>query len=329
MASSSTENQMKKPERTGDSVWKFGYGSNMSQDFIRSKKGLNPLDCCRTILKGYSLSFPEGRGIDFVEPAFATLKKNPDGFVHGVSTLLSLDDANKLDAQEGSYDIAICPSSVYEDQKELYVEVYVPRSPLPFDHPEGCCSVRYRDVLVKGGIENSLDADWIEKLKNLKTYSPCQNILDCRIAQPSPSELPQMTIEELSLHNGEDETKPIYVSSCGYIFETTPMFKVMRGRDITNRNAMHMRGLNLEIHDDNGKSPFPKLSKLSSNELEYALQYRDRFIAKTSGPIAVLKEFWEEQEDSFEGVYKNNTLSLLSDRDNIETSNASQEQVVG
>ena len=83
-----------KRSRSGDSVWKFGYGSNMSVEFMRSKKGLNPLDSHRTILKGFTLSFPEGRGIDFVEPCFATLKRDPEGIVHGVSTLLSLDDAD-------------------------------------------------------------------------------------------------------------------------------------------------------------------------------------------------------------------------------------------
>lgn len=55
-------------------VWKFGYGSNMSQEFLRTKKLLKPIKFERAILKGFQLSFPEGRGVDFVEPAFATLK---------------------------------------------------------------------------------------------------------------------------------------------------------------------------------------------------------------------------------------------------------------
>ena len=58
-------------------IWKFGYGSNMSQDFLRIKKRLNPIESRRTVLHGFTLSFPEGRGIDFVEPAFATLKRYP------------------------------------------------------------------------------------------------------------------------------------------------------------------------------------------------------------------------------------------------------------
>ena len=49
---------------------------------LRRKKGLEPLDFKRTILKGFRLSFPAGR-IDFVEPDFATLKRDPEGSVHG------------------------------------------------------------------------------------------------------------------------------------------------------------------------------------------------------------------------------------------------------
>lgn len=364
MAAAATENQniQQKPERTSSTVWKFGYGSNMSVEFMRSKKGLNPLDSKRTKLLGFCLSFPEGRGIDFVEPAFATLKSNPNPdledkdevyCVHGVSTLLTIDEANKLDEQERGYHIALCKALIYDDNNEgnndiddknepktILVEVYVPRKPLSLEHPEGCCSDRYRDILIKGALENNLDNKWIEKLKKLKIYQPSIEILNIRKKQLSPSELPVMTIEELSKFDGEhvsDENQndeqeskltkqeggeednrsdnkkflPVRVSSCGYIFECNPMFKVMRGRDVTNRNVMHRQGLNLEIKDDGGKSPFPNLSKLSPEELEYALRYRDRFISQSGGAIAVLKEFWEEQETSLENVFYNNTLSKL------------------
>lgn len=86
----------------------------------------------------------------------------------------------------------------------------------------------------------------------------------------------------------------------------------MWGRDVTFRNVLHMRGLNLEKNDDKGRSPFPKLSQLEPAALEYALQYRDRFMAKCVGgkPVAVLREFFGEQdEEALEGVFSGNTLS--------------------
>jgi len=99
-------------------VWKFGYGSNMSPDFLRTKKALNPLAFERTVLTGWRLSFPHGKGIEFVEPSFATLRYDPDGAVHGVSTLFSEADARKLDQQEGSYDIEVIPVTLYADNGE-------------------------------------------------------------------------------------------------------------------------------------------------------------------------------------------------------------------
>ena len=89
--------------------------------------------------------------------------------------------------------------------------------------------------------------------------------------------------------------------------------RLWRGRDVTFRNIVHYRGMSTDKHDDGGKSPFPQLSKLEAGELEYALRYRDRFLhkAKYQRPIAVLKEFCEEQEKDFEGVFSQNSLSQL------------------
>ena len=84
---------------TAPSVWKFGYGSNISPAFLREKKQLTVLDWRRCILRGFSLSFPEGRGISYVEPAFATLRRDPDGEVHGTACLFPSADALK---QSGS-----------------------------------------------------------------------------------------------------------------------------------------------------------------------------------------------------------------------------------
>ena len=123
-------------EASPTSVWKFGYGSNMSMDFLRSKKGLNPLECRASILKGFSLSFPEGKGIDFVEPCFATLKRDPNGVVHGASVLFPYEDKIKLDKQERGYNIEINNITCYNNTT-LNVEVYVSKTPLALDFPEG------------------------------------------------------------------------------------------------------------------------------------------------------------------------------------------------
>ena len=87
--------------------------------------------------------------------------------------------------------------------------------------------------------------------------------------------------------------------------------RAYRGRDVTGRNVLHHRGVNLEANDDGGTSPFPRLSRLRPAELEYALQNRDRLLHKAGAPVAVLREFWEEQEPELAGVYRGNALSRL------------------
>ena len=292
-----------------DFVWKFGYGSNMSQDNLRVKKGLSPLGAERVVLAGFALSFPEGNGIDFVEPSFATLKRIPDGAVHGVAAKLTVADAADLDRQEGNYIVELHPMQTY-DGETIQAEVYVSQNLDP-NHPEGCCSDRYRALLVRGAIENELADSWVQKLRNLPVYEPSAETIRARHALPSPGSLPTMTIAELALHTGDDESRPVYVSACGYIFEHTPIFGVMRGRDVTNRNVMHHQGMNLERMDDGGQPPFPKLSDLAPGDLEYALRYRDRFrhLCEGGRPVAVLLEFWEAQDASLDGVYQDNPFS--------------------
>ena len=277
-------------------VWKFGYGSNMGQNFLREKKALNPLKSAPCVLRGYSLSFPLGRGLDYVEPSFASIKVNPLDSIHGVATLFPIEDADKLNKQESAYDIIVSKVILY-DGSELDVEIYAPLKPIPLDFPEGVCSKRYRDILVAGAKEAKLDDTWVEKLQRLPVYTPSDETLALRARLPPPSALPQMSIEELALHNGDKDSHPHYISSLGYIFQVKDAFKVFHGRDITFRNVLHSRGVNLDANDDGGKSPFPRLSKLEPPALEYALHYRDRYLHKSGGaPVAVLREFWEQQE---------------------------------
>lgn len=289
-------------------VWKFGYGSNISPEFLRTKKNLNVLDCKRSVLAGFTLSFPRGGGVDLVEPSFATLRRDPEGVVHGTCCLIAAEDAAGLDQQERGYNIEKCAVRLYDDDtgivgsEELTAEVYAPKGLEPEGHPQGPCSIRYRDIMVQGATEVRLDPAWIAKLKELPVYMPSAETLAAREELPiyTPlASLPQMTIAELALHNGSSEdTHPVYTSSCGYVFEQKPMFRSHWGRDITFRNLLQRRGINMDTNDDGGQSPFPVLAELAQHEpeaLEYALQYRDRINSKAGAPLAVLKEFWEDQ----------------------------------
>ena len=201
----------------------------------------------------------------------------------------------------------------------MSVQIYVSKKALPLGSPQGPTSERYRDILVAGARENSLDPSWIEKLANLPTYQPSADTLARRRAVPHPHNLPKWSIAELRRHDGSDASSAsgaggaeaggkttesgldIHFSSCGFIFKHKPIFAVFRGRDITFRNCLQRRGINLDANDDGGVSPFPKLVDLEPHVLEYCLQYRDRFIAKAGEPVAALEEFWDEQEGMDDG----------------------------
>jgi len=282
-------------------VFKFGYGSNISPAFLRNKKDLDPIYYLRGALKGFSLSFPKGKGIDYVEPSFATLRRDPEGMVHGVATLLDEVDKDKLDQQERGYKVEVCKLLVYDSDEAVDVEVYVPKNERPAGdpHPQGCCSERYRDILVNGAEEMKLSTDWVAKLRDLPVYKPSTELLLARTKLPPVESLPTMTITELA-------ALPSYSSSCGLVFEVNPPFKLMKGRDVTIRNSLHASGVNIDTNDNGGRSPFPVLAEMEPKVLEYCLCYRDRF-NRGGAPVAALREFWGEQRGGdLEGVYRGN-----------------------
>ena len=118
-----------------------------------------------------------------------------------------------------------------------------------------------------------------------------------------------MTRAELAKHDGRDKSRATLVSSCGYIFEHEPFISAFKGRDITHRNALHRRGVNLDANDD--ATVMARLSDLSADEREYCLCYRDLMLARSGRPTHVLREFWEAQEREAPPLFTGNVLSKL------------------
>jgi hypothetical protein len=76
---------------TGDpaaeSVWTFGFGSNMNVALLRSKKGLGVLDSAAGAVAGWHLSFKHP-GMGCVEPSWAAaLRATPEDVAAGESTI--------------------------------------------------------------------------------------------------------------------------------------------------------------------------------------------------------------------------------------------------
>ena len=129
-------------------------------------------------------------------------------------------------------------------------------------------------MLVNGATNSKLSEAWIQKLKDLPVYEPSALTLAVRAAVPRPEAMRKMTFEELAEHDGKHEGKDVFCSSLGYVFKHKEMFSAFHGRDCTNRNMMHRRGMNLEKHDVG--FVVPDLLKADQEEIEYALRWRDR-----------------------------------------------------
>lgn len=293
------------------SVWKFGYGSNMSPTFLKDKKGIKVLEFYPCVLQDWRLAFPK-RGIPFVEPSFASILPSEGDVVHGVVTRICAEDSAKLDKAEGGdsfyqrRELRVCTYS----GRELLGEAYTMRDDqLEQELLEEPCSLRYKNVLIQGAQECNLNELWINSLKSLPHFEGDPSAIARRQELPENlRELPFLNIAELatlvgSSQNGgkdgeEAEESQAHVSSHGIIIrlQSKTFFTVHHGRDITFRNLLHFRGKSMDVHDNGGQKPFPVMSSLELGERKYALMWLDYYLSKGTA-VGLLLEFWDEQGD--------------------------------
>lgn len=102
---------------------------------------------------------------------------------HGRHSHSHSQDVAALNSQEGGYRSEVLPADLYgAGGPALEVEVYLPKTPPALAWPEGCCSARYRAILVEGAKEAGLAPAWIAKLQNLAVYEPSAATLALRDA---------------------------------------------------------------------------------------------------------------------------------------------------
>merc|ERR1712141_148671 len=71
-----TENQS--ANMASDTIWSFGYGSNMDVVAMEAKKSVKVLEHTPAILKGYKMECNLKSPFHHVEPAYAGLAESPD-----------------------------------------------------------------------------------------------------------------------------------------------------------------------------------------------------------------------------------------------------------
>jgi gamma-glutamylcyclotransferase len=82
-----------------ETLWYFGYGSNMNPEIFQGRRGLSPAATVRALLEGYRLCFDIAVGPG--ERGVANLEAVATASTWGVAYLLTTTEADHLDRTEG------------------------------------------------------------------------------------------------------------------------------------------------------------------------------------------------------------------------------------
>ena len=138
----------------------FGYGSNMSTQYLIKRRKIIPISSKFGVLKGYQLIMNMG-GPNFLEPSFANIRKCECCSVEGVIHEIDEKDLQKIVNTEGE-DYQLEKLSVYTEgkTKTAYTLIYITNETK--DIPP---SKRYLKILISAAKENNLSTSYIESLE--------------------------------------------------------------------------------------------------------------------------------------------------------------------
>jgi len=159
-----------------DQAWYFGYGSNMNAAVFEGRRKIKPLEKKVGVLKGYKYMC-NLRGIPWLEPSFANVKKLDGEEVHGVLAKITKQDFDNLIASESGDDpdgyvptwVQVVP---YGESTPVvaYTLVVRPDSPRLVSWHHAPPSERYMKLVVEGAKANNLEPKYIEELQKMATY---------------------------------------------------------------------------------------------------------------------------------------------------------------
>jgi len=88
------------PDKPEDLHWMFGFGANLNVHHLQEKKSLTIFDHGPAKVPNYKITFPKG-GIDYVDPAFASARKEEGATIHGLAYAVSKADFDICNQKEG------------------------------------------------------------------------------------------------------------------------------------------------------------------------------------------------------------------------------------
>ena len=267
----------------GEVVWSFGYGSNMDVVSLQAKKHVKIVDHVCAVLRGWRLAF-NLPGMPKVEPSYANVVRGEDSDeVHGVAFCMTKESNEELDRTESGYDKKEVTLQGY-DERVITAFLYVNKPHIKLAPQDIPPSARYLGILVKGATAAGLNEDYIKNLSQHEVYQPSDETLAARSALPEPQNLKQVSVEELAEH-GADSSEP-WIGVLGYIISTRSGFKSHRGRDLTTRMINQYHAIPMDDNDDAGRPPYPIITQLDPDVLEYVTRWRDFYLGKAQGQVS-------------------------------------------
>ena len=146
----------------------FGYGSNMSQEYLEKVRNVYPTKSTIAYLKDYTLKI-NLKGPNFVEPGFANISYQSGSKVEGILHEISDLELKKIIASEGP-EYEVSEITVYTDDKSYLAKTLIWPTDLLEELPT---SRRYLNLLLKAAKKNGLSDGYIKEIEKKKAvYYP-------------------------------------------------------------------------------------------------------------------------------------------------------------
>lgn len=142
----------------------FAFGANTCRHVLVGRRRIEPRTSEAAVLRDHALRFVR-RGIPLLEPAFASVEREPGAEVHGVLHRLTPSAMEHLDRIEGRGYDRIAVQVETRDGARVEATAYRAREPVPGLKP----SRRYVELLIRGAREHELPERWIEELARVET----------------------------------------------------------------------------------------------------------------------------------------------------------------
>ena len=138
----------------------FGYGSNMSTQYLIKRRKIIPFSSNAGVLKDYKLIMNMG-GPNFLEPSFANIRNCRGLNVEGVVHEIDQKDLQKIVNTEGEdYELVKLLINLDGKKKRAYTLIY--KTNETKDIPP---SKRYLKILIRAAKENNLSNTYIKNLE--------------------------------------------------------------------------------------------------------------------------------------------------------------------